>query len=438
MRTAIGAIILAAAAANATAAVDFLQFYASREHQVFKEEDKRQTDYFANESETMFKVWKGFVSGKKLYVEVHDKRITLIHGQKETILPISRAAKLKDTDSYKRELYLPHLPDLYVKSTKDPSQSLLCVENIPDETVYLVTDPFGTPRLYRLSGENASCSEVERAPDGRLLVPRWRINGFRWPNVVIDYYAIDKDSFKKTGIRVTGRIVGENRDRTYEIDGSQAAAAANATAGVYFQQFYASRELQVFKEEDVREFDSTHRDGDEFKFKIWKEFVSGEKLRVELYADRIRLIHGQKDTILPFSRALMAEGADKHVPDLNPFHTNDLYLKSSKDPSQSLLCIDNRGSEVLLVTDPLGTPRLYIGPDIPNGDYTFCNGIERAPDGRLLVPSWDIDTNRSPNVVIDYYAIDKNSFTKTDIRVTGKVVNSEDDDEYKFKFDESR
>jgi hypothetical protein len=206
MRVGIVTIILAATAVNATAGVDFLQFYATREHQIFKEEDKRQTDFgsYEGEDESTFQVWEGYLSGKKFYLEVHEEKIRLMLGQRNTVLSFSRAPMLKGADKFPRELYLPTI-DLYVKSTKDPSESLLCVESLRYGGVYLVTDPLSTPRLYRLSGDNSSCRGIERAPDGRLLVPSWEYTNLsKTPNVTIDYYAINKNSFRKTDIRVIG------------------------------------------------------------------------------------------------------------------------------------------------------------------------------------------------------------------------------------------
>ena len=63
--------------------------------------------------------------------------------------------------------------------------------------------------------------------------------------------------------------------------------------------------------------------------------------------------------------------------------------------------------------------------------------LSGRPTGGCLSQIGILTYPDSPNFVIDYYAIDKNSFIKTDIHFTGKVV---DDNawEYQYKFDESR
>ncbi len=221
MRNRILTIILAATAVNATASVDFLQFYATREHQIFKEQDKRETDFgiYVGEKEPTFRVWEGFISGKRLHVEVHEEQISLMFEQKEIVLSFSRAPMLKGADKFPRELYLPML-DLFVKSTKDPTESLLCVESLRYGGVYLVADPIGIPRIYRLSGDNSSCSGIERAPDGRLIAPTWtKFHPSDTQKMAIDYYAIEKNSFRKTDIRVTGKVV-DQKGQEYEMDES--------------------------------------------------------------------------------------------------------------------------------------------------------------------------------------------------------------------------
>jgi hypothetical protein len=223
----IGAILLAVGAA--TTGVDNLGFYETRVQQILKEEDARelQHGYVRGDSVPYF-TWNGFVSGKAMYFEVHGEKIRLITGQKKTDIRLAEAPSLPGADGDSRALDDKGL-SLFVKSAMDAKHSLLCIESLGPDTyirprpymeVYLITNPLGRPRLYRLSGINASCRGIERGPNGELLVPVWHIERKKIPNVTINYFSIGISKFIEAGVRVTGQIVDEYA-QTYELVGDR-------------------------------------------------------------------------------------------------------------------------------------------------------------------------------------------------------------------------
>jgi hypothetical protein len=224
----IGLILFAVSmSASAAAKVDNQGFYATREQQIFKAEDKQDfRGGYVKGDDIQYFHWTGFITGKEVYFEVHGERIRLHIEKKWTVLSLRSAPALPggDKDSFALD---DKGADIYVKSAKNARQSLICVESLgpdiyihsrPYWEVYLVTDPLGSPHAYRLSGINADCRGIERARNGALLAPTWDINKKVNPGVVINYYAIEKSGLKKTDVRFTGSIESEYADE-YIIDG---------------------------------------------------------------------------------------------------------------------------------------------------------------------------------------------------------------------------
>lgn len=199
--------------------VDNQGFYASRDHQFFKSEDVRTLDIGnVPDDDVPYMTWTGFISGQDVYFEVHGTRIKIRVGRKKTALPFNDAPALGHGGQDNTELDASS-STLYVKSAKYPSQSMICVESLgPDKytrprpywEVYLLADLIGKPRLYRLSGINASCKGIERLPNGKLVVPIWDINKQRSPSVVINYYSVEQGGYRSTDLRFTGEIASDD------------------------------------------------------------------------------------------------------------------------------------------------------------------------------------------------------------------------------------
>lgn len=214
------------AAANGITGVDNQGLYATRAQQIFKEEDIRALQHgYENGDDIPFFTWNGFVSGKPLYIEVHGESIKLFQGNKKAHMSLLQAPALPGADRDSHTLD-DKGPRLFVKSTKVPEHSLVCIESLgldiyirprPYMEVYLITAPLGSARLYRLSGINASCKGIEQAPSGALLAPVWDINRKRTPNVIISYFSLASSRFIPTNFRITGSIVDEYAQR-YKID----------------------------------------------------------------------------------------------------------------------------------------------------------------------------------------------------------------------------
>jgi hypothetical protein len=227
MRKAI--ILLALASSNVMASVDNQGFYATREGQIFKSQDARELEHgYVQGDDTPYFTWKGFISGKQLYFEVHGEQIKVVLEKRQTVLPFASAPSMPGADASGRALD-DKGPDLFVKSSKDPRQSLICIESLgpdiyirprPYKEVYLVTDPVGKPGIYRLSGINSSCRGIERTSDGNLLTPNWKVDKSKSPNVLINYYRVGNGHLTKSDIQITGTIASGDAQE-YNIDESR-------------------------------------------------------------------------------------------------------------------------------------------------------------------------------------------------------------------------
>jgi hypothetical protein len=219
-------ILLALISANASADIDNQGFYATREAQIFKSEDTRELEQgYVQGDDAPYFTWKGFISGKQIYFEIHGEQIKIILEKKQTVLSLISAPSIPGGDKGSRALNKKG-SDLFVKSTKDSRQSLICIESLgpdvyirprPYKEVYLVTSPVGKPLLYRLSGINASCRGIERTSEGSLLAPTWQVNKTTSPSVLINYYRIENNHFTKSSTHITGTIVSEDAQE-YNID----------------------------------------------------------------------------------------------------------------------------------------------------------------------------------------------------------------------------
>ncbi len=209
---------------SAAGQVDNVGFYSTRDQQIFKIEDKRdfKGGYVKGDDVPYFS-WEGLISGKKFYFHVHGPELMLSVGGEVTKRFFRSAPALPGVDPW-----FPPVDnkgaDLYIKSAKDPRQSLICIQTLgPDSyrrprpywEVYLITDPLSAPRLYRISGINADCGGLERAYDGTLLAPVWRVERDATPEVEVRYYALNENRFRETHIRFTGTIQSAYADKYF-------------------------------------------------------------------------------------------------------------------------------------------------------------------------------------------------------------------------------
>jgi hypothetical protein len=228
MKKRIAPALLAFIITNATAGIDSQTFYTTREGQVFKNEDMRELEQgYVKGDDSPYFTWKGFVSGKPLYFEVHDEQIKLVVSKKQTTSSFSSAPSISGGDTDGRAINEKG-SDLFIKSSKDPKQSLICIESIgpdiythprPYKEVYLITDPVGFPHIYRLSSINASCKGVVQTPKGKIFAPSWTFEENPSPKIFINYYQADKNRFLRSDIQITGTTASEDA-QLYNIDGT--------------------------------------------------------------------------------------------------------------------------------------------------------------------------------------------------------------------------
>ena len=194
-------------------------FYRSHQGQVFKESDLLKiTKGYIRGDEVQYITWRGHISGVPVYFEAHGEKIKIHAAKNRSEFSLRQAPAVPGGDP--RYYTISNMDsDFYVKSMPNAHDSMICIESlgrdiyvpiIPYWEVYVIINPLTHPELYRLSGINASCRGIERLPDGKIVAPKWTINRTVNPNVVIDYYFLEKNSVKKNNRRVTGMITSED------------------------------------------------------------------------------------------------------------------------------------------------------------------------------------------------------------------------------------
>lgn len=200
-------------------AVDKHAYYASRRGQIFKSSDIKETSAgYVRGDEMQYLTWDGYVSGLPVYVEIHGENLKIHIAKKIFSFAMRKAPSIPGGD--KEDFVISDVGSVfYVKSTPNPKDSAICIEALgpdiyvplrPYWEVYLITNPLTSPKLFRLSGINSSCSGIERTPEGKMIVPKWTVTKLSNPNVIIDYYFIEKDSIRKSNIQVTGKIASDD------------------------------------------------------------------------------------------------------------------------------------------------------------------------------------------------------------------------------------
>lgn len=212
--------ILLAANAFAADPIDSATFYASLPGQVFKgSSPDALTVGYVEGDEIPYQTWEGLVSGKKLYLELHGDKLQIQSGRHKVTRSLDSAFKLEREQSAHMDF---RGTDLYVRQGKVAHNAALCIESLPagvsrsmpHRSVYLVTDPLGTPRLYQLPTMYASCKGVVEVKPGIYTVPGWTTSTDTAPHVFnIQFYKLNTTGFAASDWRATATSIGEQFDQ---------------------------------------------------------------------------------------------------------------------------------------------------------------------------------------------------------------------------------
>jgi hypothetical protein len=220
--------------ANNNQGVDWKTFSANQSGQVFKDSDRKelQGGFLVGGDDMQYYTWSGNVSNYGVYIEVHNHTIKLRIGKRWVTRKITRAITLSPENKTDFDRIDP--PYLYIKSANKPADTLICLDNIQpnypffpyayESGAYVLVDPMGAARLYKMPSTMASCMGLIKNRDGKLAVPKWDIAPFSIsdkehlasppPKFTIQYYQLEPAGFSKTGEPITGHYLS-NDDRTF-------------------------------------------------------------------------------------------------------------------------------------------------------------------------------------------------------------------------------
>lgn len=125
-----------------------------------------------------FQTWRGQVSGKPVYVEVHGDALRLQVGRRTFVRKLSRAARPAGTPAMALDT---RGTSLFATSGSQASTAILCLESLPasvsrstpDKAVFVILDLWGAPKVYQLPPLQAACAGLRATAPGRYEAPVW-------------------------------------------------------------------------------------------------------------------------------------------------------------------------------------------------------------------------------------------------------------------------
>lgn len=171
-------LLLSASTLWGEAFIDTQAFFASRSNQVFQAGTARafKRGLVKGAEETIVLSWEGTVDGQSLTVEIEKEHLRLITTNARCVLRFRQASALRSelwsaTDANNAELY--------VMDGQGKWPGILCLEafaqdvhrSTPDKEGYVVVDPIGHPRLYRMPRRHASALGLVRLGEGTYGLP---------------------------------------------------------------------------------------------------------------------------------------------------------------------------------------------------------------------------------------------------------------------------
>jgi hypothetical protein len=199
--------------------------------------------------------------------------------------------------------------------------------------------------------------------------------------------------------------------------------------------FYGARTGQLFKATDRKELVGGFVRGDEEQYWTWRDHFLGSKLYLELHANKLTVISGNRRTVSTLDKAIAFK--DDRAPGLDP-RGIDLYVKAGRDDAEGFICLESLVpyasktipfAEVYLLVFKKGLSTLYKLPE----RNAACGAIERNPKHELLIPKWAVDPSSASKFRVDYYSLSSQGFRVAGISMKGCFIS---EDEYYFSIDE--
>jgi hypothetical protein len=167
-----------ATAALAAEPTDSASFYTSQTDRVFIGKARGPFQLPARlleGDEAPVHTWEGVVSGQHLVLALHGDEIKVMIGQSANVLNLKTAYSLPDDEPASLD---PKGVVLYVHSSRHARNSSLCVESLapgadkasPYRSAYVMLDPTGDARLYKVPRRFASCLGLVRS---RFSITPW-------------------------------------------------------------------------------------------------------------------------------------------------------------------------------------------------------------------------------------------------------------------------
>lgn len=191
---------------RAEGAIDIRTFFASRPNQVFQEGTARtlKRGFIEGTEEVSVLSWEGAVDGQDLYVEILNDRLTLITAGGKCVMRFRRAKSLR---AEPRPGMDSNNVELHIMDSQGKRPGVLCVEafaqdmhrSTPDKEAYVVVDPVGHPRLYRMPRRHASALGLVRFGEDAYGLPcftRRKGAAERWD---IQYYRLTEGGLRAEG-----------------------------------------------------------------------------------------------------------------------------------------------------------------------------------------------------------------------------------------------
>lgn len=203
----------------ASEAINHIEFYNQQANQVFKHTQPQSMaiGYEAGNN-TPYQTWDGVIAGRSLYLELHDNKITLIHGQKKTSRRLKQAYRFPSEPVSKLDF---RGTELYVREGEGADEPLICLESLPAEinrssprrSVFLLKNPFRNAQLYQLPALHASCRGVFHAKTGEFVIPAWKeLTSHEETGYLIGFYRLAPRGFSPTGNEVRAKKVEGQED----------------------------------------------------------------------------------------------------------------------------------------------------------------------------------------------------------------------------------
>jgi hypothetical protein len=208
---------------QASEVLDSATFYDRQPGQLFKRvEPADMTVGFVQGQNTPYLIWKGELSGKKIYVELHGGALRIKVNERWVARRLASAKRLPG----KKATYLDAQGTaLYAQPDAAGKPAVICLESLlpgasqatPHRSAYVITGLLtASPRVFQLPSLYAACKGLTAlAAQGAvdLAAPAWLPHGpHKSGGFQIRYYRLGSKGFTWTSQTFTAKPAGEQLD----------------------------------------------------------------------------------------------------------------------------------------------------------------------------------------------------------------------------------